>query len=134
MAIGWDQSFGHSIGQPRVRDAPDGGTAGRGTTPSGRQSHTCLILQCAWRILLQSSSPRANHTLRTLPPKLSAQYAQGHDEGMWNTAKALLGEVPSTAEEVREAERVARLPMRMGGLGLRSAGPCADRCVLGVLG
>ena len=80
-------------------------------------------LQCAWQILLQSSSPRANHTLRT---KLSAQYAQGHDEGMWNTAKALLGEVPGTAEEVREAERVARLPMRMGGLGLRSAVRCAD--------
>ena len=26
---------------------------------------------------------------------------------MWNTAKALLGEVPGTAEEVKEAERVA---------------------------
>ena len=33
--FGWDQSVRHSIGQPRVRDAPDGGTAGRGTTPLG---------------------------------------------------------------------------------------------------
>ena len=83
-------------------------------------------LQCAWQILLQSAGPRANHTLRTLPPKLSADYAQGHDEGMWNTATTLLGEVPGTAEAVREAECVAKLPMRMGGLGLRSAVRCVD--------
>ena len=83
-------------------------------------------LQCAWQILLQSAGPRANHTLRTLPPKLSAEYAQGRDEAMCNTVKTLLGEVPGTADAVREAECVAKLPMRMGGLGLRSAVRCAD--------
>ena len=44
---------------------------------------------------------------------------------MRNTAKALLGEVLGTAE-VREAECVARLPMCVGGLGLRSAVRCAN--------
>ena len=70
-------------------------------------------LQCAWQILLQSAGPRANHTSRTLPPKLSADYAQGQDESMWNTAKTLLGEVPGSAEAVKEAECAAKLPMRM---------------------
>ena len=44
---------------------------------------------------------------------------------MWRTALALLGETPGTASEVRDAEQMATLPMRMGGLGLRSAGRCA---------
>ena len=44
---------------------------------------------------------------------------------MWRTALALSGEIPGTASEVRDAEEMATLPMRMGGLGLRSAGHCA---------
>ena len=83
-------------------------------------------LQCAWQILVQSANPRANHTIRTLPPRLSLEYARGHDKGMWDTAKGLLQQLPGSDEEVREAEMVARLPMRMGGLGLRSAERCAD--------
>ena len=39
-------------------------------------------LQCAWQILLQSANPRANHTIRTLPPSQSANYAHRHDEGI----------------------------------------------------
>ena len=83
-------------------------------------------LQCAWQILVQSANPRANHTIRTLPPRLSLEYARGHDKGMWDTAKGLLQQLPGSDEELREAEMVARLPMRMGGLGLRSAERCAD--------
>ena len=29
-------------------------------------------LQCAWQILLQSANPRANHTVRTMPPSCCA--------------------------------------------------------------
>ena len=83
-------------------------------------------LQCAWQILV--ANPRANHTIRTLPPRLSLEHAHGHDKGMWDTAKGLLQQLPGSDEELREAEMelreaemVARLPMRMGGLGLRSA-------------
>ena len=32
-------------------------------------------LQCAWLLLLFCASPRANHTLRTLPPTQAAPYA-----------------------------------------------------------
>ena len=67
--------------------------------------------------------PSANHTMRTMPPSLSAAYCMAHDEGIWSTAKGLLGGVPDECEE--EAHALATLPMRMGGLGLRSAVRCA---------
>ena len=35
-------------------------------------------LQCAWQILVQSANPRSNHTIRTLPPLQSAEYARQH--------------------------------------------------------
>ena len=82
---------------------------------------TVTDLQCAWQILLQSANPRANHSMRTLPPTLSAEYCHAHDEGIWSTAKVLLGVIP----EDEEAHRIATLPMRLGGLGLRSAVRCA---------
>ena len=71
---------------------------------------------------LQCANPRANHSMRTLPPTLSAEYCHAHDEGIWSTAKALLGRIPDDEEE---AHRLATLPMRLGGLGLRTAAPCA---------
>ena len=81
--------------------------------------------QCAWQILLQSASPRANHSLRTMPPSVSEKYAREHDEGIWSTVKALLNEVPGSEQGLTDAAQVASLPMRMGGLGLRSAQRCA---------
>ena len=83
-------------------------------------------LQCGWQILLQSANPRANHTLRTLPPSSSAEYGRQHDEGVWNTAVALLGQLPGTPQDIAVARSVASLPMRMGGLGLRSAARGGD--------
>ena len=72
-----------------------------------------LDLQCAWQILVQSANPRSNHMIRTLPPSQSAEYARQHDEGMWATVQALLTEVPGSEHELRSAEQVATLPMRM---------------------
>ena len=43
-----------------------------------------------------------------------------------DTAKGLLNELPRSGEELRDAENVAKLPMRMGGLGLRWAERWAD--------
>eukprot|EP00973_Karenia_brevis_P033564 4626583-Karenia_brevis.AAC.1 len=59
--------------------------------------------------------------LRTLPPSQARSYAQGHDEGMWHTVKELLGQLTGTVEAQNMAHALATLPMRMGGLGLRSA-------------
>ena len=74
-------------------------------------------LQCAWQILLQSANPRVNHTIRTLPPS--------------NQQIALIGTTrvcgpqcdPCSGSSLSSA--LATLPMRMGGLGLRSASRCA---------
>ena len=56
-------------------------------------------LQCAWQILLQSANPRANHSMCTLPPTLSAEYCHAHDEGISALPKALLGRIPDDEEE-----------------------------------
>ena len=77
-------------------------------------------IQCAWQILLQCTGPRCHHYLRTIPPSQSETYADGHDGGMWRAFEALMGR--ASQETKREAaRRVASLPMRLGGLGFRSA-------------
>ena len=78
-------------------------------------------LQCAWRLLLQCAAPRCNHLLRTVPHSPSAAYAAGHDAGMQQTMVALLGTLPGDHEQTTMAHNLASLPMRLGGLGLRSA-------------
>ena len=47
--------------------------------------------QAPWQMLLQCAAPRFHHILLTLPPSQSADYAQGHDEGMKQTMDRLLG-------------------------------------------
>ena len=85
-------------------------------------------LQCAWQVLLQCAGPRCHHFLRTMPPSCSVEYALGHDMGMQRTMDAVLGGLPGNEAQVTEAKTLATLPMRMGGLGFRSAermAPCA---------
>ena len=48
------------------------------------------------------------------------EHCNAHDEGIWNAAKALLDVLPE-----EESQQLATLPMRMGGLELRSAVWCA---------
>ena len=84
---------------------------------------TVMDLQCAWQILFQSANPHANLSMRTMPPSLSATHCCAHDAGIWETAKALLGDIPGDRE--LEAQQLSTLPMRKGGLGLRSAERCA---------
>ena len=79
-------------------------------------------LQCGWQILLQSANPRANHTLRTLPPSFSAEYGRQHDEGVWNTAITLLGQLPRTPQNI-----AGRVGIAFGGKGRRC-------CLLGFMG
>ena len=78
-------------------------------------------LQCAWQILLQCAGPRCHHLLRTLPPSQSLEYAARHDEGMLQAMDDLLGGLTGGEDEKEVAHLVASLPMRLGGLGLRSA-------------
>ena len=78
-------------------------------------------IQYAWQILLQCAGPRCHHWLRTVPESCSATYAVGHDVGMMNKMDALLGGLPRDAGQKEMAHTLASLPMRLGGLRLRSA-------------
>ena len=78
-------------------------------------------LQVAWQILVQCAGPRCHHLLRTLLPSQSSEYALLHDAGMLRAMKSLLGGFPGEPQEKEDACRLATLPIRMGGLGLRSA-------------
>ena len=75
-------------------------------------------LQCAWQILLQCASPRCHHLLRTVPPSQAARYAHGHDQGMMATMEALLEGLPGDVEQKTWAQRIATLPVRVGGFGV----------------
>ena len=89
-------------------------------------------LQCAWQILVQCANPRGNHTIRTLPPGMAVEYARAQDEGIWNTAIRVLADIPGGEAEQERARELASLPLRMGGLGLRSM--MLTRSILALLG
>ena len=90
-------------------------------------------LQCAWQLLVQCAGPLCHHLLRTMAPSHVVGYAAGHDEGMRRAMVSLLGQLPGDREQKSAAQSIATLPMRLGGLGLRSATdePC---CILGFVG
>ena len=72
-------------------------------------------LQCASQLLVQCAGPRCHHFVRTVPPSLSAVYAEGHDRGMQATMATL------DVSQQRVAGQLATLPMRIGGLAARIA-------------
>ena len=78
-------------------------------------------LQCAWQILWQCAGLRCHHFLRTLTPSKSMEYARQHDVGNVTTVEALLSGLTEDTDQNDTAWHIASLPMRLGGLGLRSA-------------
>ncbi len=78
-------------------------------------------LQSSWLLLSMCASTRANYYLRALPPSQSRAFAESHDQAMLNTLFALLDHPDGEREDVHWARMVAQLPLRLGGLGLRSA-------------
>lgn len=78
-------------------------------------------LQSSWLLLSYCAGPRAVHTLRTLPPTPAAGYAQGHDDALWTCLKELLALDGLLPEDEALARKRLGLPLRHGGLGLRSA-------------
>ena len=85
-------------------------------------------LQCGWQTLLQSANPRANHTLRTLPPAMSADCASAHDEGLWETAHALLEGDSTRWCTARERHRITA--HEDGRSRVEVCGPLCTRCKL----
>ena len=85
-------------------------------------------LQCGWQILLQSANPRADHTLR--PSRPVCVLSTGNCTMKGSGTRQFFGQLLGTEDSVQDAKRVASLPMRMGGLGLRSAVRGADTAYL----
>ena len=78
-------------------------------------------LQIAWLLLLYCASPRAQHVLRTVPPRDAAAYASEHDQAVWTTVQHILAEPDARGQQWGAARQVAFLPAAAGGLGLASA-------------
>jgi hypothetical protein len=74
-------------------------------------------LQIAWLLLYFCAAQRANHLIRLLPPSLSVEYAEKHDNAILKCLELLVqaGPLPD------KAKRIAVLRCVNGGLGLRSA-------------
>ena len=66
-------------------------------------------LQSAWLLLVCCAPARANFFLRSVSPGQISTFASHHDDQMWACLCTLLGRIGAT------------LPLRLGGLGLRSA-------------
>ena len=63
-----------------------------------------------------------------MPPTENADYAKGHDDGMWKALCELLQKPELAQDRATKAAKLATFPLRLGGAGLRSAvrtGPAA---------
>ena len=67
------------------------------------------------------ANARANYYLRALPPSLSREFAESHDASLLQALLRLLDHPDGSNEDMQWATAVAHLPLRGGGLGLRSA-------------
>ena len=75
-------------------------------------------LQTAWLLLLHCASARVNYLMRAVSPDSTAEFAQSHDEALWQCLCLILRIDPTEPLEVRDA---AAVPLSLGGLGVRSA-------------
>eukprot|EP00439_Symbiodinium_sp_Y106_P062335 s3397_g9.t1 len=79
-------------------------------------------LQDAWLLLLYCANPRAQYIPRAGPPALTAVFAAEHDRSVLHCLALLLQVHAAPDDPLRGlATRPAHLPLRHGGLGLRSA-------------
>ena len=83
-------------------------------------------LQTAWMLLLMCASPRSSYLLGTMQPSTTAGFAARHDRAIMDCLSELLGNDGPLHLDDQTLQR-ANLPLRLGGLGLRSAeaGRCA---------
>ena len=75
-------------------------------------------IQSAWLLLLHCAGARANYYIRVVRPDLVDNFAQSHDQGLWQCLCTIM-DVPEDGDPVTRA--TASLPLSLGGLGLRSA-------------
>ena len=97
----------HMADLPRVAELQD--------TPHCRTSlqvQLCMNRFCA--------NTRLVYFLRTMPPSVTRDAARLHDALVARLFHSIVGTAAATADESEAAEEQARLPVKMGGLGLTS--------------
>ena len=105
-----DQGIGDPCGFRRVRVASNGiPLGGRDQIVGGRVMHGSPTPSVPGRFF----RPMCHHFLRTVPPRQSTGYTDGHDDGMWRA-------VEGVQWQSEMARWLTSLPMRLGGLGIRS--------------
>lgn len=62
----------------------------------------------------------SNYYLCTVPPSEVANYASARDDTLWQITRELFRSTETTQPDEGSSRRIAMLPTRMGGLGLRS--------------
>ena len=85
-------------------------------------------LQASWLLLYFCAVPRINHLLRTVPPQHALVMARQHDSNVLRCFREMFG-VASAAQWDSNLHGIpygtwvqqARLPMRLGGCGLRNS-------------
>ena len=103
-------AFARKFGEERARDT----AAFSDTLLNAPQT------QHAWLLLYYCLVPRANHLLRQTPPSMASVAAQAHDRVTGDTLARLLG-YAGVHQMPTDAVAQARLPARLGGLGLRDS-------------
>ena len=76
-------------------------------------------LQSAWLLLTFCAATRANFSLRSVSPELALEFAVQHDTNVWQCFCNSLGFNHDQFSDSVMA--MASLPLRLGGLGMRSA-------------
>ena len=74
--------------------------------------------QCRWLLLKFCCEPKINHLLRNVPPADVLSLADKHDAILWTNLLALFDFHAPLEISARD---IVSLPLRFGGLGLRSA-------------
>ena len=80
-------------------------------------------LQCQLSIARFCANTQLTYFLRTMPPSVTDAAAERHDELIARAFHATIVTSASTEQERRHAEQQARLPVRMGGMGLTQMHP-----------
>ena len=75
-------------------------------------------VQASWLLLVHCAAARANYMTRVVEPGATQEFSTRNDAALWNCLCQIM-QIPTTQlDDVRET---ASTPMKLGGLGLRSA-------------
>ena len=88
----------------------------------GKHWHGSQTCSARGKCFCNVQDPVATTSCEPVPPSQTGTYAVGHDRGMMQAMERLLGGFTGGGDQQVRARQIASLPMRLGGLGMRSTG------------